>query len=265
MPVFFQSLRSSSAGNVLALWTPTSSILIDCGMRVQRDCKRLLDAHARRTGGIDAVVVTHAHGDHMPYGALRVLGKEQLPVHAPGEVIRQLRGRDATGDWLKPPSMHVFPASGLEVGDFTLAPFEVPHSPGMRTYGFAITASDGRSRRRIVVCTDFYDYDAVAEHFEDADFIFIESNHDRALLRKYPNPNSWYHLDNVRCASLLLNTIRRSISRPRAVMLGHLSEERNRAALATGEVERVFRQNGTRITFRLDAAPACRASGVIEI
>jgi Cft2 family RNA processing exonuclease len=103
VPIFFQSYRSSSAGNCLALWTGTSSILIDCGMKVQRECREMLETHRRRVGHLDAVVVSHAHGDHMAYAALRVLGRERIPILGHARVIRQLREWHHPGEWREPP------------------------------------------------------------------------------------------------------------------------------------------------------------------
>jgi phosphoribosyl 1,2-cyclic phosphodiesterase len=265
MAVFFQSLRSSSAGNALALWTRTSSILIDCGISLQRECRSILDAHVRTAGGLDAVVVSHAHADHMSHASLRVLGRERVPIHADRQVIGQLRQRYAPEDWLMPPDLRAIPGGGLEAGDFALTPFEVPHAPGTPTFGFAIEASDGRSSRRIVVCTDFHDYKTVVARFADCDFIFLEANHDRALLREHPNPSSWFHLNNVKCASLLHQAVNWGTRPPGAVMLGHLSEERNRGRLAVGEVESTFRRHGTRMAFHLDTAPAFRPSEAVEV
>jgi phosphoribosyl 1,2-cyclic phosphodiesterase len=265
MGVRFQSLRSSSAGNCLALWTGTSSILIDCGVKVQRECREILAEHARRAGNVDAVIVSHAHGDHMAYGALRVLGREGIRVFADARVIRQLRETHAPQEWREPPRMRALAGEVCDVGDFRVMPIEVPHAPDVPTFGFVITVRHEERKRRIVVCTDFHDYAPILPHFVDADFIFVEANHDLQLLRKHPNYASRYHLNNVQTASLLHHAAARSASPPRAVMLGHLSEERNRRALATSEVTRMFERQGTKMRFHLDAAPARRPSEVVEI
>lgn len=265
MTAFFRSLRSSSGGNCLALWTKHSSILIDCGIHVQREFGTLLEAHDREAGGLDAILVTHAHGDHAAHGALRVLRRHAVPIYAHRQVLRDVRDAHGVGDWDQPPHLRAFPADRFDVGDFHVVPIEVPHAPGVPTFGFVITVQDGRSRRRIVVCTDFHDYAGVLAHFVDADFIFVEANHDRALLRQYPNPNSRYHLNNLKTASLLHYALERSARPPAAVMLGHLSEERNRRHLALGEIRRHFDRQGTAIAFALDAAPAHRPSPVVEI
>lgn len=265
MAICFQSFRSSSAGNCLALWTSTSSILIDCGVKVQRECREILEAHRRQAGHLDAVVVSHAHGDHVAYGSLRVLGREGIRILGDGGVLRRVRECHEPHVWKQPPPMRAFPAPAFEVGDFHLKSIEVPHAPGVPNFGFVITAREGGARRTIIVCTDFHDYAGILPYFADASFIFVEANHDLELLRQHPNYASRFHLNNVKTASLLHHAVRQSAAPPKAVMLGHLSEERNRRALAINEVVRMFERQGTKMQFHLDAAPARRPSEIVEI
>ncbi len=68
----------------------------------------------------------------------------------------------------------------------------------------------------------------------------MESNHDPQLLRDYPNPRSHYHLSNEKCGRLLSCALARSKHPPCAVMLGHLSEIRNRPNLARQKVLEVL-------------------------
>lgn len=265
MAVYFQSLRSSSSGNCLAFWTRTSSLLIDCGLATQRECREVLEAHRRRAGHLDALIVSHAHGDHVSYAALRVLGREGVRVLGDARVVRQVRERHEPGEWNAAPDLRALPGGGFDVGDFHVRRFEVPHAPQVPSFGFAITVRAGGRTRSLVACTDFHDFGEVLPHFVDADFVFVEANHDLELLRQHPNPASRYHLNNVKTASLLYHAVKRSAAAPRAVMLGHLSEERNRRALAIGEVTRMFERMGAPIAFHLDAAPAARPSEIIEL
>ena len=62
--------------------------------------------------------------------------------------------------------------------------------------------------RTIVICTDFYDPSDALPHLADADFVFVEANHDVQLLREYFNPNSRFHLSNGETARLLVQAIR---------------------------------------------------------
>ncbi len=262
--ICFQSLRSSSSGNCLALWTPHSSILIDCGIKVQSECQSLLDAHVSLSRTLDGVLVSHSHGDHIAYAALRVLARHRITVHADRQVIRRLRERHGFEDWKHRPRLDAFSDDSFRIGDFRVTPFEVPHEPGVPTFGFVIAAHDGHAHRKIVFCTDFHDYAGALSRFVDADFVFVEANHDLALLRLHPNPASRWHLNNVKTASLLACATGRSASPPKGVMLGHLSEERNRRRLATGEIRRMFEREGRKVTFDLQAAPRYRPSPVVE-
>ncbi len=264
MGIFFQSFRSSSSGNCLALWTAKSSILVDCGL-TKRDCESVLETHRRRAGTLDAVLVSHAHGDHMTGPSLRALTREGIPIHGHRRVIRQLQEWHGTDDWNRRPDLEAFASTPLAIGDFVITPIEVPHAPGVPNFGFAIAARGLRRTRRIVLCTDFHDYAGVLPHFVDADFIFVEANHDLQLLRQHPNPNSRYHLNNVKTASLLHHAVRQSASPPAAVMLGHLSEERNRRRIAIDEVQKMFERQRADIRFELDAAPARKPSAIVEI
>ncbi len=265
MAICFQSLRSSSSGNCLALWTAHSAILIDCGMTAQYQCDALLEELRQQAGTIDGLLVSHAHTDHIGYPALRVLQHHGIRVHADRNVIRALRERHRVDDWDEAPTFEAFAHEGFKVGDFRVTTFAVPHEPGVPTFGFVIVAHDGRVRRKIVVCTDFYDFAEALPRFVDADLIFVEANHDLELLRRHPNYASRWHLSNPKTASLLYHAVRRSAAPPRAVLLGHLSEERNRRRLALEEITRAFSRRAPKLAFHLEAAPAYRPSAVVEM
>jgi len=210
--------------------------------------------------------VSHAHGDHMAYGALRVLGRRGIPVYAHARVVAQLRQAHEPESWKDPPALYGIAQESVHVGDFRVTPFQVPHAPGVPTFGFVVVASHRGASRTIVVCTDLYDFGPILPRLLGAEILFVEANHDLELLRRYPNFNSRYHLNNVKTASLLHTLVRRSTGAAlRAVMLGHLSEERNRCALALAEVRNMFDRQRTGIPFRLDAAPARHPSDVVEL
>jgi glyoxylase-like metal-dependent hydrolase (beta-lactamase superfamily II) len=63
--LYFRSLRSSSAGNCVQIWTQNSQIIIDCGFKTQWECEEVLSEHAGSLEDLDAVLVTHVHGDHI--------------------------------------------------------------------------------------------------------------------------------------------------------------------------------------------------------
>ncbi|MEI6667557.1 MAG: MBL fold metallo-hydrolase [Acidobacteriota bacterium] len=261
MPVSFRSLRSSSSGNCLALWTRGSSVLIDCGVRRQNECRDVLEGHQRMHGKVDAVLVSHAHGDHMSYASLRVLQKENISIHGHRHVVDQIHAAHRLSEWADPPTLRALPPGPFRVGDFSIRAIEVPHAPHFPNYGFVIMAGD----RKVVICTDLHDATGLLEHFVDADFIFVEANHDLALLREHPNPSSHYHLNNQKTAKLLCDAVRQSSKTPSAVMLGHLSHQRNSAELAVRDVKLQFERAQVPMTFDLSAAPRVEPSGIIRL
>jgi phosphoribosyl 1,2-cyclic phosphodiesterase len=265
MSLYFRSLRSSSAGNCVQIWTDNSQIIIDCGFKTQWECEEVLSEHAGRLDDLDAVLVTHVHGDHIGYPALTVLASHGVRIMAHHRVMKQIHSRHQCSDWDERPSLHAFSDESFQAGDFHVTPIELPHEPGVATYGFVICRGDGEKRRKIVVCTDFCDYGGVLDQFLDADFIFVESNHDLDLLRKHPNYASQFHLNNPQTAALLCDARRKSSRPPRALMLGHLSDRRNREKLALGTVEEMFDGQHAKIDFDLCAAPLYEPSETIQI
>jgi phosphoribosyl 1,2-cyclic phosphodiesterase len=169
---------------------------------------------------------------------------------------KHFNGRGLTSLRLKP-----FSDDGFKVGDLHFQPFEVPHSPWYRTYGFVVK----HRRSKIVIATDFNYWDGLLKHFVDSDFVFVECNHDLELLAVYYNPNSQFHLPNPDTGDLLCTVRQCSKTPPRAVMLGHLSEMRNRPDIALREIQSSFESRGLELDFPLLVAPRLQASEMIEV
>jgi phosphoribosyl 1,2-cyclic phosphodiesterase len=264
MDVFFRSYRSSSAGNCLALWTSDSGVLIDCGVKTLRDCRSLIRRHRDEHGPIVGALVSHSHGDHLSRDGFRVLQEHGIPVHSHQVVGPQLLARldGVAGDRQ---AVRTFPGDRFTIGEFDIAAVPLQHAPGVPNFGFVIHAGHGTRRRKVVVCTDFCDFSAIEPHLPGADFVFVEANHDLELLRRRFNPNSRYHLNNGQTASLLCDAVRGRRFRPKSVVLGHLSAERNRDHLALGEVARAFAAQGLKVTFPIETAPRLEPSGVFRI
>lgn len=265
MSLHFKSLRSSSSGNCMLIWTRSSQIVIDCGFKTQWECEKVLKKQAGRIEDLDAVIVSHRHGDHVCQPALKVLASHGVRIRAHRSVVKQICARHKCPDWDEPPFLHPFSDGAFQAGDLRITPMEVPHEPGVPNFGFVICHGEGRRTRKIVVCTDFYNYAGVLHHFMNANFIFVESNHDLDLLREYPNYASQFHLSNPKTAWLLYHAIRKSKAPPQTVMLGHLSQQRNRERLALGMVEEVFDRQRRDKEFDLFAAPLYKPSKAFRI
>ncbi len=181
---------------------------------------------------LDGVLISHLHSDHIHYSSLRVLEDCGIPVYVYEKEIPLLASWHFRQSPFLDLKVRPFRERQLRVGDFSITPFGVPHDRFRHTFGFEIVVAQRGRPKRIVVATDFWDWHNLAGWFEGADFIYVEANHDPELLRVHPNPRSHYHLSNENCGRLLKEALKKGKTPPAAVMLGHLSEIRNRPRLA---------------------------------
>lgn len=260
MSLSFQSLLSSSSGNCVTLCSENTRLVIDCGLSsMKRTWQTLSALHKARP--IDAVLLTHLHSDHISYYPLRVLEEMKIPIFLHESTVESLREKHYNGYGFGRLSLKPFESRMFEIGDFCIRPFKVVHNPWYATCGYEIYG-DGR---KVVFATDFCQWQDILDRFVDTDFMFVESNHDLALLRKYFNPNSRYHLPNPQTAELLAAAVGQSKRPPRAVMLGHLSSQRNTPQLAVRETTQYFNKRGLAMEFALSAAPLKEAGQVVRI
>jgi len=232
--------------------------MIDCGIKTQRECQYLIDTHTPLLRQIDAAVISHAHSDHVCYSSLRTLANNGIPVHLHDHVHERLNRENDIDDWEYQPRFSLYGNESFAIGDFTIQPMSVIHDPYCPNFGFIIRYGD----RKIVTCTDFCSYTELVEHFRDADFIFVEANHDLELLKRFPNYASRFHMSNVKTAKLLREAIDGSKRPPGAVMLGHISRHRNTRRLAVEAVKEAF---GGEVNFKLYAARLDQPSSVISV
>jgi len=269
--LLFRSLRSGSSGNLLLLESlrgrGATRLLIDCGIAAQRECLRILEEEAGLGRPIDALLVTHAHGDHLSYAGLRVMTRLKVPIYAHTHTRRELGHRllapHRLPASLAPGDFHfrLFGEEPFAIGPFTVKPLPVPHAPGVTTHAFRIR----HGATRLLIASDFHDPEAVIPHIYDCDFIYLESNHDPELLRLHFNPASLYHLSNPTAGLLLRHAWDASRRTPATVVLGHLSQERNRPEIALATVRDALVRGGDSAPPKLVAAPRHAAGDVVVI
>lgn len=265
MSIYFKSIASSSDGNCLALWTENTCVLIDSGLGSMKRTRHALKQNLPEGIDIDALIISHIHTDHISYYPLRVFEHLPTTVMVHRDTIEQLKRKHFNGYGFADLDLQTFSTEPFTVGDFTFNPFQLAHHPDVPTYGFTVTCKLRDSVKKIVIATDFKDWTSVFDNFLDADFIFVESNHDLELLRRYYNHNSNYHLSNPETSELLYNICQKSARPPKSVMLGHISSQRNDTKIAIKEVRRFFKKNGTTPKFKIHAAPLRTPSETIEI
>ena len=218
---------SGSSGNCLLLSENHTHILIDAGISMRR-----IQAFLLRAGlswhDIDGVLITHEHSDHI-CGLETIARRTDVPVFAPHTVANRMRGRLPSLE----EKLRIIPVGEFfSVGAFRVMAFHTPHdtdeSVGYRVEGasvFALATDMG--------CVT----DEIRSGLLGADAALIESNHDLHMLRDGPYPfplkrrilSDRGHLSNDNCALLAREL---SDSGTGLIVLGHLSRENNRPALA---------------------------------
>ena len=261
MPLRFKSLCSGSGGNAALLWTRTGALLLDFAPGSQRSCRQALEEARALCPAIDSVLVTHAHGDHINANSLKVLREAGLRVRCHPQVAMQITMRYGV-EW--GPCLAPFPRS-VSAGDFKVAHLRVPHAPNYCTTAFVITAKSEGRRRKVCLFTDLSDFsDEHVAAAADADFIFLEANHDLELLKKYGHPGSEFHLSNLQAARFLHKACGAG-TQPQAVVLGHLSEQCNRPHLPALEIAAYFNRKKLAVKFEVHLADRSGPGPVIVI
>jgi len=227
----FCSLGSGSAGNATLVEASQgitqTRLLIDAGFS-ERELLRRLARAGCEPRELDAIFITHEHGDHVgcalafaqrhglrlitSRGSWRAMGSERLP--------REQLHLVAAGET-------------LAWGDLVLQPFAVPHDA---QEPLQLVLHDGQ--RRLGIVTDLgCAPDGVAQALAGCSALLLECNHDEDLLRQGPYPaslkrrilGSHGHLSNAAAADLLARCRHDGL---RDVVGAHLSERNNTPALA---------------------------------
>ena len=226
----FCSLGSGSSGNATLVearsGTTASRVLVDCGF-TQRELKARLARAALAPADIDAIFVTHEHGDHAGC-AVGWARRHRIPLWMSRGTWRAI-GEPELGDLL-----HLArDGEHITVGDLLLAPYTVPHDA---QEPLQLRFSDGALR--LGVLTDAGSItDHLLEQLQRCDALLLECNHDRAMLAASRYPASlrsrisgrYGHLSNDTAAQILASCLHGGL---RHVVAAHLSRENNRPELA---------------------------------
>jgi len=261
MGLYFQSVMSGSSGNCALLWTGKTTILIDAGFHSQEGLREMIGHLLPQINGL---IVSHLHWDHIDYPALRVLEESGVPVYVCKGDTEFLLEKHSNGYAFRELDVRPFSDETFRIGDFSIKPFEVPHAPECHTFGFEISCQQRGRKRKVVHATDLSHWRGLRGYFENADFIYLEANHDPGLLQSYPNFRSRYHLRNQDSAWLLRRAFDNSGQYPVGVMLGHLSARRNEPSLALDTVGAILDEGGHG-DVEVTVAPRSEPSDAIRI
>ena len=220
----FASLGSGSQGNATLVQSGDCLLLIDCGFAA-RELERRCAALQVDLNQLDAILVTHEHGDHQ-----RGVG----PVARRYHTSVWMSPGTAQADFGKLSDCHLINIHGaaMTLGDLTITPVAVPHDARepvqfifrQGKHSFGMLTDLGHITSHVLTC------------YAALDALLLEANHDSAMLAQGPYPpalqarvgGDYGHLNNQQAADLLYNI---QLEQLQYLVIAHLSEKNNDPAL----------------------------------
>jgi len=236
-------LGSGSSGNATLVEAGKTRVLVDAGFSA-RDLARRLDRVGLEPEAIDAIVVTHDHGDHtkgMGVYARRHGTPLYLTERTRDACARLLRGSERIVSYR--------PGRAFTIGDLRVEPFLTVHDAA-DPVGVALV--DESTGHRLGVATDLGRPTTQIRHaLEACDLLVLEANHDEVMLRTSAYPwavkrriaSSHGHLSNQAAARLAVELLHPRLA---GIVLAHLSNECNRPELALKAVGEALERAGWR-------------------
>jgi len=238
-------LRSGSSGNLTLVEHAGTVLLVDAGLPSQRGLVAALSEVDREWDDVDALLVSHLHGDHVNGSAVACCARFGIPIHLHR---KNLDGFSKKVLSRSPDSCPVRPFTDGEtfsIGAIGIEPFRVPHDARGVTCGFAFTSASRDVR--VSMATDLgRNENGLFERFLDSDLILIEANYDEEMLNRSPRldrgrvGSNVGHFSNAQSGKFLVRVLQESRKAPQAVVLCHLSADHNTPELARRTVREIL-------------------------
>ena len=257
----FINIASGSKGNASFVFTDNTLVLIDAGISF-KELKNQCDVVGIDLSRLDAVFITHEHSDHIK--GLKTLSSElDVPIYMNPTSYRVACQK--VGDIFNViQEEFIHPVA---IKDLCISAFRHTHDAAY-TQGFRI--SDGR--KNLVMATDLGKITpGVYKNMQLADFLYIESNYDKDMLKNGPYPyflkarinGSNGHLSNIDCSQAIVDLVKEGRDR---FMLAHLSETNNTPNVAATTLKSALDTiKAGRLDVRFDIADQRRPSEVFDI
>ncbi len=239
-------LGSGSSGNSTFVEVNNTKILIDAGFSGKK-LKEKLEVIGEDIRDIDALLITHEHGDHI-LGAGIISRKYNIPIYITREsydVCQKKIGKIA-------PTNLNYVEDNFYLEEVLIKPFDVMHD-AVRTIGFSIE----HDNKKLSLATDIgYITNIVREHFKGANIAVIECNYDYSKLMTCSYPwdlksrvkSRSGHLCNEEAAKFLTELYHENLEK---VYLVHVSNDSNCYDLAYQTVKNRLEVNNLNVDLEI--------------
>jgi phosphoribosyl 1,2-cyclic phosphodiesterase len=229
------SLGSGSKGNATLVQHCGTTLLVDNGFSLRKFTQRL-ERFEIDPGAIDAVLLTHEHGDHSG-GVERLCATHSIPLWTAVGTARAALSTEFEYHRL-------VAGQQVTIGDIGVLPVTVPHDSN-EPLQFIFQQIDNGKRFGILTDTGH-----ITRHIVDAfsclDALLLEFNYDVEMLERGPYPDrlkqrvggSHGHLSNEQSMDLLRRIDTSSLN---CLIAAHISEKNNTADI----VDKLIRQLGS--------------------
>jgi phosphoribosyl 1,2-cyclic phosphodiesterase len=256
--VIVRVLGSGSKGNAVVIEAGRTRVLVDAGFS-PRGMQKRLEFVDVAPASIEAVIVTHEHGDH-------VKGVAGCAKRWGWRILTTAGTRTGCASLARASVETISARARFTIGDIDIATIGTSHDAN-EPMAIVATSRETGARAAIVydlgICTS-----AVMRAVSDVEILMIEANHDLEMLRRGPYPpvlqnrirSRYGHLSNDDAAALARKCAHKGLSH---IVLAHLSQKNNRPQIALETVRAAL--SGTEFTGQLTAASQGRPTGPFAV
>jgi phosphoribosyl 1,2-cyclic phosphodiesterase len=215
-------LSSGSGGNLIYVGSKKTKLLFDVGLSFKKINEKLAEIDLE-IEDIDAIVISHEHSDHIK-GLEQIAKHTTIPILCNGDTAKAICEVIDTR-----PNFQIFSTGeSFTFQDITITPFSIQHDT-LDPVAFTLEFDD----IKVGICTDLgFASNLVAHHLKDCDYLYLEANHEEAMVHACARPLIYKkrvlgrqgHLSNKGAAELIEKIHHKDLKH---IYLAHLSSECN--------------------------------------